>query len=389
MYLLLFALIFLVWLVESPWTLIISFVIFFTYLVVREKQKADKQYEHDKSIIFKTPPPQKATEVQYTLSNVVSGVDNDAFSKSMNQILEQFRHYDWLVQLSNYYDDILNTYSRHLQERDIRELNAKTRELEQQKGEFRSLNRNESLSSFSNIPWDRQAFQMLINRIEKTLTPNQYTPFHKYNCSCVYINKYYSVYLWPQVIVFLNHESKTMKTALYTDLTAELSDSTRLVKDRSKDDELAEITYLYTKKDGSRDLRYSYENNPMYYYVYTGHLTLRSNAGSITLDYSNKKYAKEAYDALAEYKKLMVQMVERNKQKETPITETQSAIRKIKQEFLVGTKVNHCVYGEGVITSFKSPNYYTIEFGIGKKVFTTSVILDNHYFTIQSELQKK
>lgn len=71
-------------------------------------------------------------------------------------------------------------------------------------------------------------------------------------------------------------------------ITTEILNGTRL-----PNDEIEHIGYRYETKDGYRDMRYSYSNNPSYTFVYRGEATIR--CGSITYEqkFTNKSLTED------------------------------------------------------------------------------------------------
>ena len=75
-----------------------------------------------------------------------------------------------------------------------------------------------------------------------------------------------------------------------TRITTEILNGTRL-----PNDEIEHIGYRYETKDGYRDMRYSYSNNPSYTFVYRGEATIR--CGSITYEQKfTNKYLTEDFE---------------------------------------------------------------------------------------------
>lgn len=77
-------------------------------------------------------------------------------------------------------------------------------------------------------------------------------------------------------------------TSVSTWITTEILNGTRL-----PNDEIEHIGYRYETKDGYRDMRYSYSNNPSYTFVYRGEATIR--CGSITYEqkFTNKSLTED------------------------------------------------------------------------------------------------
>lgn len=89
-------------------------------------------------------------------------------------------------------------------------------------------------------------------------------------------------------------------------VSAEISTERLGVNQRAHStDEIEHISYLHETKDGSRDLRYSYENNPSFVYVYRGKVTIQYETFSYTQNFSNKTSAKKFEEAFKQYQNLI------------------------------------------------------------------------------------
>ena len=101
----------------------------------------------------------------------------------------------------------------------------------------------------------------------------------------------------------------------------------------SPTDEIEHIGYLHEKKDGSRDMRYSYENNPSYYFVYRGTVMFKCGAMSFEQNFGNKSSAEEFESAFKKYKELIkekykstIDAIIRNPEKAIAITDNQKPV---------------------------------------------------------------
>lgn len=82
-----------------------------------------------------------------------------------------------------------------------------------------------------------------------------------------------------------------IKVYRYNDVSISKYISTELLKGhRASDDEIEHIGYRYETKDGRRDMRYSYENNPSYTFVYRGEITIKCGSVSYEQKFRNKSY---------------------------------------------------------------------------------------------------
>lgn len=90
------------------------------------------------------------------------------------------------------------------------------------------------------------------------------------------------------------------KVRISTEITTDLLEGYR-----DMNDEIESIRYLYETKDGSRDMRYSYANNPSYTYVYRGCATIKCGDVTYEKKFSNKSSTKEFEKSFKAYVTLL------------------------------------------------------------------------------------
>ena len=93
----------------------------------------------------------------------------------------------------------------------------------------------------------------------------------------------------PAYVMHYSGPSQNIKLIQYNDVSVSSWITTKILDDqRQPNDEIEHIGYLYETKDGNRDMRYSWENNPSFTYVYRGIATIRCNGLSYEQKFSNK-----------------------------------------------------------------------------------------------------
>lgn len=110
----------------------------------------------------------------------------------------------------------------------------------------------------------------------------------------------------PFYVVVYQGTGKKLKIVTYQ----EFSLSTRITTERlsgrcQAHDEIEHIGYRYETKNGSRDLRYSFENNPSYTYVYRGSITLRMGDVSYEQKFPNKSWTVKFEENWKNFQKLI------------------------------------------------------------------------------------
>ena len=113
------------------------------------------------------------------------------------------------------------------------------------------------------------------------------TPFAK----SVRIDESSTLIFTPCCVFHYSSLNNFIKVYRYNDVSISKYISTELLKGhRASDDEIEHIGYRYETKDGRRDMRYSYENNPSYTFVYRGEITIKCGSVSYEQKFRNKSY---------------------------------------------------------------------------------------------------
>lgn len=110
----------------------------------------------------------------------------------------------------------------------------------------------------------------------------------------------------PFYVVVYQGTGKKLQIVTYR----EFSLSARLTSERQSGrceafDEIEHIGYRYETKNGSRDMRYSYANNPSYTYVYRGSITLRRGDVSYEQKFPNKSWTEKFEESWKNFEKLI------------------------------------------------------------------------------------
>lgn len=133
----------------------------------------------------------------------------------------------------------------------------------------------------------------------------------------------------PCYVLFYSGPSAIIKLVRYSDIHVSSWIRTEILDgQRQPSDEIEHIGYLYETRDGRRDMRYSYSNNPSYTYVYRGEVSISCQQASCDLKFSNKSQTEEfekrvkAYIELigSKYKGPIDQLIANNDKLESAIS---------------------------------------------------------------------
>lgn len=93
----------------------------------------------------------------------------------------------------------------------------------------------------------------------------------------------------PLYVLVYSGMGQIIKVIPYKEVSVRADVTTELLDGYSKPgDEIQRISYLHTNSDGSRDMRYSYANNPSYTYVYRGKISIATSSGTAIINLNNK-----------------------------------------------------------------------------------------------------
>lgn len=110
----------------------------------------------------------------------------------------------------------------------------------------------------------------------------------------------------PGYVMHYMARNNFIKLYQYIDVSVSTYISTEIVSgSRQPSDEIEHIGYRYETKDGRRDMRYSYENNPSYTFVYRGSATIRCGQSTYEQKFSNKSLTNAFEKSLKDYIALM------------------------------------------------------------------------------------
>ena len=110
----------------------------------------------------------------------------------------------------------------------------------------------------------------------------------------------------PGYVMHYMARNNFIKLYQYNDVSVSTYISTEIVNgNKQPSDEIEHIGYRYETKDGRRDMRYSYENNPSYTFVYRGSATIRCGQSTYEQKFSNKSLTNAFEKSLKDYVALM------------------------------------------------------------------------------------
>ena len=140
----------------------------------------------------------------------------------------------------------------------------------------------------------RNAYSSFINKLPNERLPLIGDFFQSPSIKVVKTGTNTALIFTPCYLLSYNGPSQNLRLIQYKDasvstwITTEIQNGTRL-----PNDEIEHIGYRYETKDGYRDMRYSYSNNPSYTFVYRGEATIR--CGSITYEqkFTNKSLTED------------------------------------------------------------------------------------------------
>lgn len=140
----------------------------------------------------------------------------------------------------------------------------------------------------------RNAYSTFINKLPNERLPLIGDFFQSPSIKVVKTGTNTALIFTPCYLLSYSGPDQNLRLIQYKDasvstwITTEILNGTRL-----PNDEIEHIGYLYETKDGYRDMRYSYSNNPSYTFVYRGEATIR--CGSITYEqkFTNKSLTED------------------------------------------------------------------------------------------------
>ena len=140
----------------------------------------------------------------------------------------------------------------------------------------------------------RNAYSSFINKLPNERLPLIGDFFQSPSIKVVKTGTNTALIFTPCYLLSYSGPSQNLRLFQYKDasvskwITTEIQNGTRL-----PNDEIEHIGYRYETKDGYRDMRYSYSNNPSYTFVYRGEATIR--CGSITYEqkFTNKSLTED------------------------------------------------------------------------------------------------
>jgi hypothetical protein len=110
----------------------------------------------------------------------------------------------------------------------------------------------------------------------------------------------------PGYVMHYNPRGNLIKLYPYSNVSISTYISSEIVNGaKQPSDEIEHIGYRYETKDGRRDMRYSYENNPSYTFVYRGSATIRCGQFTYEQKFSNKSLTAAFEKSLKDYLTLM------------------------------------------------------------------------------------
>lgn len=140
----------------------------------------------------------------------------------------------------------------------------------------------------------RNAYSTFINKLPNERLPLIGDFFQSPSIKVVKTGTNTALIFTPCYLLSYSGPDQNLRLIQYKDasvstwITTEILNGTRL-----PNDEIEHIGYRYETKDGYRDMRYSYSNNPSYTFVYRGEATIR--CGSITYEqkFTNKSLTED------------------------------------------------------------------------------------------------
>lgn len=106
----------------------------------------------------------------------------------------------------------------------------------------------------------------------------------------------------PSYVMYYTGPMQNIKLFKYNDVSVSTWITTEILKGAGQpNDEIERIGYLYETKDGYRDMRYSYENNPSCTFVYRGRAIVRCGGATYKQTFSNKSLTEAFENQLKAY----------------------------------------------------------------------------------------
>lgn len=116
------------------------------------------------------------------------------------------------------------------------------------------------------------------------------------------MGKFDALAFTPAYVMYYSDQSKHIKLIEYKDVSISTCLFTEILKGSiQENDEIEHIGYLHETKDGRRDMRYSYENNPSYTFVYRGSATIHCGDYSYEQNFCNKSQTEAFKKSLKAY----------------------------------------------------------------------------------------
>ena len=274
----------------------------------KEKEKAEAEKQNNIAAInaSETEPSLISVPSSSSFANKEEEFVNTSFRdflKKKNDVLLAQSHFDYLSNKAN----ALRTLGRN------DEADQLGNEIRQARFALDSaqLDLGGSFTSIFNTffyksPEVRSSFASFINKLPDQQLPLICDFFRGPQIKAVSTGGSSALLFTPAYVMNYSGPSQTIKLVQYKDVNVSSCITTEILDgQKQSNDEIEHIGYRYETKDGYRDLRYSWDNNPTYTFVYRGTATIRCNGLSYEQRFSNKSLTEGFEKALNSYISLL------------------------------------------------------------------------------------
>lgn len=264
------------------------------------KSHEAKEVEKQKNLaVVNSPEPHPSLAIIPT-SSVFSSKEEEHVNNSFREFLKKNNE---VVKAQTHLDYLLNKSAALLALGRADESKQMETDISQARNALSSAQRNNGStfeSKFINVfyrsPEIRSAFSAIASQLPNERLPLIGDFFQSPQIRIVKAGNNSALLFTPAYVMHYADPSQIIKLNQYKDVTISTWIRTEIANGaRQPNDEIEHIGYLYETKDGRRDMRYSYENNPSYTFVYRGEATIRCKGITYEQKFGNKSLT-EAFE---------------------------------------------------------------------------------------------
>lgn len=270
------------------------------------KKAEEEKAEKEKNLAVVNAPEKKPSLSPIPYSVAFSNKEEERvnlayreFLQSNNDVVIQKAHLDYLSQKAAAYRALGDEAGATALDSDIKQTQAALASLQSKRVKTYESKLNSLFYRSTDI---RSAYSSFASKLpnERLATVGDF--FQSPQIRTVKVGDSSVLMFTPCYVLYYSNPSATIKLFRYGDISVSSWIRTEILEGpRQPTDEIEHIGYLYETRDGRRDMRYSYSNNPSYTFVYRGEVSISCRGASCDLKFSNKSQTEEFEKKLRSY----------------------------------------------------------------------------------------